>query len=110
MLNLWLEVVEKLVAAGAPVDPKKHNYVRLERLHVNVAPQPGQVALDGCVTMREYYGLYIKYYIDLGSQTIKVIEKNDGVRIYEEGQEVEVVFDPRDLMAYAPAEEAEVKA
>ena len=60
--------------------------------------------------MREYYGLYIKYYIDLGSQTIKVIEKNDGVRIYEEGQEVEVVIDPRDLMAYAPGGEAEVEA
>ena len=58
--------------------------------------------------MREYYGLYIKYYIDLGSQTIKVIEKNDGVRIYEEGQKVQVVLDPRDIMAYAPEEKAEV--
>ena len=37
-------------------------------------------------------------------------EKNDGVRIYEEGQEVEVVIDPRDLMAYAPGGEAEVEA
>ena len=82
------EVMQKLKAAGADVDPGKHNYVRLERLHVNVDPLPGQVALDGKVTMREYYGLYIKYYIDLGSQTIKVIEKNDGVRIYEEGQQV----------------------
>ena len=104
------EVVEKLVASGAAVDAMKHNYVRLERLHVNVPPQPGQVALRGKVTMREYYGLYIKYYIDLGSQSIKVIEKNDGVRIYEEGQEVEVVIDPRDIMAYAPGEEAEVGA
>ena len=58
--------------------------------------------------MREYYGLYIKYYIDLGSQTIKVIEKNDGVRIYEEGQKVQVVLDPRDIMAYEPEEKAEV--
>ena len=104
------EVVEKLAAADPAVDPAKHNYIRLERLHVNVEPQPGQIAVAGRVTMREYYGLYIKYYIDLGSQTIKVIEKNDGVRIYEEGQEVEVVIDPRDLMAYAPGGEAEVEA
>ena len=90
------------------MDPGKHNYVRLERLHVNVDPQPGQLALDGKVTMREYYGLYIKYYIDLGSQTIKVIEKNDGVRIYEEGQNVKVVLDPADVMAYEPGEEDEV--
>ena len=102
------EVMQKLKAAGADVDPGKHNYVRLERLHVNVNPLPGQVALDGKVTMREYYGLYIKYYIDLGSQTIKVIEKNDGVRIYEEGQTVKVILDPRDIMAYEPGEEVEV--
>ena len=95
------------VVAKAKLDPTKHNYVRLERLHVNVEPRAGQVALDGVVTMREYYGLYIKYYIDLGSQTIKVIEKNDGVRIYEEGQRVQVILDPADVMAYEPKEEAE---
>ncbi len=93
------------VAAKAGLDLKKHNYVRLERLHVNVEPRPGQVALPGTVTMREYYGLYIKYYIDLGSQIIKVIEKNDGVRIYEEGQAVEVILDPADVMAYEPKAE-----
>ena len=102
------EVVSSVKAAGGKVDPGKHNYVRLERLHVNVEPEPGQVALPGRVTMREYYGLYIKYYIDLGSQTIKVIEKNDGVRIYEEGQQVQVILDPRDIMAYEPGEEVEV--
>jgi iron(III) transport system ATP-binding protein len=102
------EVVAKANAAGAGLDPAKHNYVRLERLHVNVEPRPGQVALPGRVTMREYYGLFIKYYIDLGSQTIKVIEKNDGVRIYEEGQSVQVVLDLADVMAYEPAQEDEV--
>ena len=35
---------------------------------------------------------------------MKVIEKNDGVRIYEEGQQVSVVIDPRDVMAYPPGE------
>ena len=98
-------VVAKLNAEGAGLDAAKHNYIRLERLHVNVAAGEGLHALPGKVTMREYYGLYIKYYIDLGSQTIKVIEKNDGVRIYEEGQQVSVVIDPRDVMAYAPSGE-----
>ena len=102
------DVVRKAAAVYPDVDVSKHNYVRLERLHVNVDLKPGQVGLDGVVTMREYYGLYIKYYIDLGSQTIKVIEKNDGVRIYEEGQKVQVVLDPRDIMAYEPEEKAEV--
>ena len=49
---------------------------------------------------REYYGLYIKYYITVDGQTIKVIEKNDGVNIYEAGQKVQVIMDPRDVMAY----------
>jgi iron(III) transport system ATP-binding protein len=57
------------------------------------------------VDSREYYGLYIKYYIDLGSQTIKVIEKNDGVNIYEAGQQVKVVLNPKDVMAYPAGQE-----
>ncbi len=96
------EVMQKLAAAGAPVDPAKHNYVRLERLHVNTEPEDGQAALDGVVQSTEYYGLYIKYYIDIGSQVLKVIEKNDGVRIYEDGQQVKVILDPKDIMAYEP--------
>ena len=85
-------------------DPAMHNYIRLERIHVNVAPKDTDVVLKGTVEAREYYGLYIKYTIQLESQTIKVIEKNDGINIYEPGQQVNVVLNPRDVMAY-PAEE-----
>ena len=102
------EVVQKAADVGATLKVSDHNYIRLERLHVNTDALEGQVSLPGIVTSREYYGLYIKYYIDLGYQTVKVIEKNDGVRIYEEGQEVNVVFDPRDVMAYPPVDENEV--
>ena len=100
-------VVQKMIDAGADLKATDHNYIRLERMHVNVDPRPGQLAVGGPVTSREYYGLYIKYYIDLGSQTVKVIEKNDGVRIYEVGQQVKVIIDPRDVMAYPPDGEAE---
>ena len=86
--------------AGGRVDPAARNYIRLERIHVNVEPKPGNVVLEGVVDSREYYGLYIKYYIKSAGQTIKVIEKNDGVNIYEAGQTVQVVMDPRDVMAY----------
>ena len=96
-------VVAELNKVGGNLDPAKHNYIRLERIHVNVEPKPGCAELEGTVDSREYYGLYIKYYIDLNGQTIKVIEKNDGVNIYEAGQKVKVVIDPRDVMAY-PAE------
>ena len=99
-------IVNELINMGAPVDPAKHNYIRLERIHVNVQPREGEIALDGTVESLEYYGLYIKYYITVCGQTIKVIEKNDGVNIYDAGQKVKAVFNPRDIMAYEPAAEA----
>lgn len=98
--RLSAPVVEKMIQAGAKANTADHNYIRLERIHVNVAPNPGDLVLEGTVESREYYGLYIKYYINLGSQIIKVIEKNDGVNIYEAGQTVNVVMNPRDIMAY----------
>ena len=68
----------------------------------------GEIALDGTVESCEYYGLYIKYYIHVGTQSLKVIEKNDGVNIYDPGQRVKVILNPNDIMAYAPsAEEVE---
>ena len=81
--------------------------MRLERIHVNVEPKDGDVVIPGTVKSREYYGLYIKYSIDLGSQIIKVIEKNDGINIYEAGQQVNAVMNPRDVMSYVPGTEEE---
>ena len=97
------EAVRALNQAGGSIDPAARNYIRLERIHVNVEPKAGAAVLEGTVDSREYYGLYIKYYIRLAGQTIKVIEKNDGVNIYEAGQKVRVVMDPRDVMAYPAA-------
>ncbi len=95
------------LVAKLGVDPAKHHYIRLERLHVNEQPRDGVLTVDGKVAMREYYGLYIKYYIDVGSQTLKIMERNDGVRIYDEGDAVTVSIDPADLMSYeAKGEEA----
>ncbi len=101
--QLNASIVEKAKAAGADVNPADHNYIRLERLHVNIPAKAGQLSLHGKVQTREYYGLYIKYYIETEGQILKVIEKNDGVNIYEEGQELDVLLDPKDIMSY-PAE------
>ena len=99
-------LVQHLNDRGAALDSAKHNYIRLERLHVNVQPRDGELALDGVVESREYYGLYIKYYINVEGQTLKVIEKNDGVNIYEPDQKVSVVINPSHVMAYEASEEA----
>ena len=103
------DTVSSLNARGAALDGAKHNYIRLERLHVNIAPRAGELTMDGVVESCEYYGLYIKYYIHVGSQSLKVIEKNDGVNIYEPGQRVSVVINPADVMAYAPQDGQEAE-
>ena len=104
--RLETPLVQHLNDRGAGLDTAKHNYIRLERLHVNVEPRNGELALSGVVESREYYGLYIKYYITVEGQTLKVIEKNDGVNIYEPAQQVSVVINPAHVMAYEAGEEA----
>ena len=104
--RLETPLVQHLNDRGAGLDAARHNYIRLERLHVNVQPRDGELALDGVVESREYYGLYIKYYITVEGQTLKVIEKNDGVNIYEPAQQVSVVINPAHVMAYDASEEA----
>ena len=103
------ELVGRLIAAGAQLDPAWHHYIRLERVHVNEQARPGALSVPGTVESREYYGLYIKYYIKAGDQTLKVMERNDGVRIYDEGEAVTVTIHPDDLMSYAPAGEEAAK-
>ena len=97
-------LVRVLVDGGAEIDPDGRHYIRLERLHVNEPVGGNILGIQGTVESIEYYGLYIKYYIYIGSQILKVIEKNDGVRIYEPGEQVTVNLNPADLMSY-PAPE-----
>ena len=99
------EVIEEMNRHGARASRANHNYIRLERIHVNVPPKEGDVTFKGTVEQMEYYGLYIKYYINIGSEIIKVIEKNDGVNIYEAGESVVAVMNPRDIMSYPASED-----
>ena len=101
------EIVQQLIAGGAKLNVEDHHYVRLERVHVNEAPAPKVLRLEGTVESMEYYGLYIKYYIRVGEQTLKVIERNDGVRLYDPGALVTVSIDPKDLMSYPPAKDGD---
>ena len=92
--------LEGEVADGLKLDPAQHHFVRLERIRVNRPADDNELRLDGVIESREYYGLYIKYYIHAGSQTIKAIEKNDGINIYEPGEKVTVGIHPVDVMSY----------
>ena len=78
----------------------RHHFIRLERVRVNRPRDDGEFQAGGVIESREYYGLYIKYYIKAAGQTIKVIEKNDGINIYEPGETVTVGIHPQDVMSY----------
>ena len=84
------------------------HYIRLERISVRAAENDGKeavsagqtVSLDGVIESQEYYGLFIKYTIKTAGQTLKVVEKNDGINIYEPGDSVILRIDPKDIMSY----------
>ncbi len=88
------------IVKAMKLNPAENHFVRLERVRVNDESGEGVFSTHGRIESREYYGLYIKYYIALGDQTIKVIEKNDGIRIYEAGEQVSVGIHPGDIMSY----------
>ncbi len=83
---------------GLPED--ENHFVRLERLRVNRPAEIGETQVEGQIESREYYGLYIKYYIRAAGQILKVIEKNDGISIYEAGEKVTIGISPVDVMSY----------
>ena len=87
-----------LSAAGLNLPEDQNHFIRLERIHVDRENSSGN--LEGVIESQEYYGLYIKYYIRVGGQILKVIEKNDGVRIYNPGENVNVIINPADIMSY----------
>ena len=88
------------IVKGLALPADKHHFIRLERVHVNWKAPEGEFQTQGVIESREYYGLYIKYYIRVAGQTIKVIEKNDGINIYEPGDTVTVGIHPQDVMSY----------
>ncbi len=85
------------IISSLGLDEKKNHFIRLERIHVDLENNSG---LEGVIESQEYYGLYIKYYVKAGGQTLKVIEKNDGVNIYKAGESVKVLIDRHDIMSY----------
>ena len=98
------QMVAFINQGGQHLDPGMNHYVRLERVAIN--PEEGGVEplVTGRIASREYYGMYIKYTVDTAQQTIRSIVRNDGLRIFETGLEVQLLIKPGDVMSYAPGE------
>ena len=95
---------EIVASMGLPAD--KAHYIRLERIGVRAADADGpasagnSAAFTGVIESQEYYGLFIKYSIQAAGQTLKVVEKNDGINIYNPGDSVTLRISPADIMSY----------
>ena len=92
--------LEAAVCRGLSLPENRHHFIRLERLRVNRPRADAELQLTGVIESREYYGLYIKYYIRSDGQILKAVEKNDGISIYEPGETVTVGIHPADVMSY----------
>ena len=92
--------LESGLVEGLHLSESKNHFIRLERVQVNRPKDENAFQAKGLIESREYYGLYIKYYIRVCGQTVKVIEKNDGISIYEAGEEVTIGIHPSDVMTY----------
>ena len=96
------------IVSALGLDPDKSHYIRLERINVRLANSKlaqqdaaGKSGLfSGVVESQEYYGLFIKYMIQAAGQTLKVVEKNGSLSIFEPGDEVNLYIDPVDIMSY----------
>ncbi|MBI5030416.1 MAG: ABC transporter ATP-binding protein [Chloroflexi bacterium] len=97
--NLSPNVIREINAQSSQrLDPEKEGFVRLET--ISLERKDGFARLSGIVKDSEYDGVFTKYHFDVMGQTIKSIEKNDGVVLFEKGGQVDLFINPATVMQY----------
>lgn len=104
-----VEAINRSAAGNGQLDSKKNNYIRLEKVHIGRSGNEYFTA-EATVQSMEYYGMYIKYYLDVENSVIKVIEKNDDVEVYHVGDKVTICIRPKDILAFTPEPEEDAKS
>lgn len=104
-----VDAINKSTVGNGQLDPKKNNYLRLEKIHIGRTGNEYFTA-DAVVQDVEYYGMYIKYHLDVGNSIIKEIEKNDDVEVHKIGDKVTISIRPQDILSFIPEpEDSETK-
>lgn len=84
--------------SGANLDTNKTGFVRIERCISE--EKAGYVKLTGKVEEAEFSGVLTKYVLECHGQTLKYLEKNDGRRLYQEGEQIDLYINPQDIMQF----------
>ena len=84
--------------SGANLDPNKTGFVRIERCISE--EKAGYVKLTGKVEEAEFSGVLTKYVLECHGQELKYLEKNDGRRLYQENEQIDLYINPQDIMQF----------
>ena len=84
--------------SGANLDTNKTGFVRIERCISE--EKAGYVKLTGKVEEAEFSGVLTKYVLECHGQELKFLEKNDGRRLYQENEQIDLYINPQDIMQF----------
>ena len=89
---------EVITQSGANLDTNKTGFVRIERCISE--EKAGYVKLTGKVEEAEFSGVLTKYVLECHGQELKYLEKNDGRRLYQENEQIDLYINPQDIMQF----------
>lgn len=84
--------------SGANLDTNKTGFVRIERCISE--EKASYVKLTGKVEEAEFSGVLTKYVLECHGQELKYLEKNDGRRLYQENEQIDLYINPQDIMQF----------
>ena len=84
--------------SGANLDTNKTGFVRIARCISE--EKAGYVKLTGKVEEAEFSGVLTKYVLECHGQELKYLEKNDGRRLYQENEQIDLYINPQDIMQF----------
>lgn len=93
------ELLEEINRQSArKLDTGKTGFVRIERCIGE--PKEGYAHLTGLVEEAEFNGVLTKYVLKCHGQRLKYLEKNDGRRLYTEGEQMDLYVNANDIMQF----------
>lgn len=67
---------------------------------VSGEPKEGYAHLTGLVEEAEFNGVLTKYVLKCHGQRLKYLEKNDGRRLYTEGEQMDLYVNANDIIQF----------